>query len=140
MTWVRVVAAVLVTGSMVGGQIGDSAAQSQVALGGATPAAAASARIVHVVHLVGYSYDPGDIVANPGDTVRFVQESAMPHNVEFRSAPPAAALGDARTGPYLVKEGDTYDLVIDQRFPTGVYQFTCTPHQALGMKGTLTVR
>jgi len=128
MTFVRVVAAVLVTGSMVGRHIGDAAAQSH------------GAPTVHVVHLVEYSYDPGDIVAAPGDTVRFVQESPTPHNVEFRSTPPTAALGDARTGPYLVKAGDTYDLVIDQRFPAGVYQFACTPHHALGMKGTLTVR
>jgi plastocyanin len=128
MRLVRVVAALLVTGLMVGRHIDDSAAQSK------------AAPTIHVVHLVEYSYDPGDIVAAPGDTVRFVQDSPTPHNVEFRSAPPTAALGDARTGPYLVKQGDTYDLVIDQRFPAGVYQFACTPHQALGMKGTLTVR
>ncbi len=140
MTLLRVVAAVLVTGFMVGLHVGESAAQIQLSAGGGTPTATAHAPAVHVVHLVGYSYDPGDIVASPGDTIRFVQDSRLPHNVEFQSTPPAAALGDARSGPYLVKEGATYDLVIDQRFPAGVYQFACTPHHTLGMEGTITVR
>lgn len=125
MTFLRVVAAMLVAGGTAGW---------------ATPPAAGKAPAVHVVHLVGYTYDPGDILATRGDTIRFVQDGAMPHNVEFSATPPTAALGAARIGRYLIKEGDTYDLVIDQRFPAGVYQFACTPHHALGMKGTLTVR
>lgn len=94
----------------------------------------------HLVHLVGYTYDPGDLVVQRGDTIRFVQETALPHNVEFTASPAGAALGDAQSGPYLIKEGDTYDLVINERFPRGEYAFHCTPHQTLGMKGTLVVR
>lgn len=94
---------------------------------------------VHLVHLVGYTYDPADIVARSGDTVRFIQESTMPHNVEFTETAPGARLGDARVGPYLIAQPETYDLVLDQRFPPGSYAFLCTPHQTLGMKGTLVV-
>jgi len=95
---------------------------------------------VQVVHLIGYTYDSAEIVAQRGDTVRFVQESAMPHNVEFTDIPAGVVLGDAKVGPYVIAEGDSYDLVIDRRFAPGRYSFHCTPHQSLGMKGTLVVR
>lgn len=95
---------------------------------------------LHVVHLVGYTYEPANLIVQPGDTVRFVQESTLPHNVEFTDVPAGAALGDAKTGPYVIKSGDLYDLVIQDGFVRGNYSFHCTPHQTLGMKGTLTVR
>lgn len=95
---------------------------------------------IHVIHLIGYTYEAADIVAHRGDTLRFVQESALPHNVEFTGTPPGAALGTAEVGPYVIAEGDTYDLVLDKRFVPGTYSFHCTPHQSLGMKGTLVVQ
>lgn len=95
---------------------------------------------VRVVHLIGYTYEAADIVARRGDTLRFVQKSALPHNVEFTGTPPGAALGTAEVGPYVIAEGDTYDLVLDTRFVPGTYSFHCTPHQSLGMKGTLVVQ
>lgn len=96
------------------------------------------------VHLVDrpngqFAFDPGTINAQPGDTVRFVQQSSAPHNVSFRTHPKDAKLGDAAVGPYLLNNGQTYDLVIDARFADGAYAFACDPHEAVGMKGTLTV-
>ncbi len=87
-----------------------------------------------------FAFQPADIVAERGDTVRFVQGSTAPHNVAFRARPKQAKLGAAATGPYVVTVGQTYDLAIDQRFPDGKYTFVCDPHSAIGMQGTLEVR
>jgi hypothetical protein len=43
------------------------------------------------------------------------------------------------TGPYLTKQGETYEVVIDERFADGEYEFVCTPHIAMGMKATIAV-
>jgi plastocyanin len=87
-----------------------------------------------------FAFQPSDVIAQRGDTVRFVQVSSAPHDVAFRSRPKGARLGAAATGPYLITPGQTYDLVIDGRFPDGAYEFVCDPHEGGGMKGTLTVR
>ncbi|MEP7065916.1 MAG: plastocyanin/azurin family copper-binding protein [Gemmatimonadota bacterium] len=86
-----------------------------------------------------FAFQPSNIDAHPGDTLRFVQASAAPHDVAFRKRPKAAKLGAAATGPYLVSVGQTYDLVVDGRFAEGVYDFVCDPHEGAGMHGTLTV-
>mgnify|MGYP001566005330 FL=1 len=97
--------------------------------------------IVKMVELsaASYRYQPATVTVNPGDTVRFVQTSAMPHNVEFTKTPSGAKLGSAKMGPYLTAPGQTYDVVIDSRFPGGQYRYMCTPHFALGMLGVLVV-
>jgi plastocyanin len=86
-----------------------------------------------------YRFEPAILTAGAGDTVRFIQSGAMPHNVDFKAVPAGTNLGAAKTGPFLTKAGETYDLVIDGRFAAGIHQFNCMPHEALGMKGTLTV-
>ncbi|HEY2898699.1 MAG TPA: plastocyanin/azurin family copper-binding protein [Gemmatimonadaceae bacterium] len=86
-----------------------------------------------------FAFQPSEVAAQPGDTVRFVQASTAPHDVAFRKRPKNAKLGSAATGPYLVTPGQTYDLVIDSRFPDGVYDFVCDPHEGAGMHGTLAV-
>jgi plastocyanin len=86
-----------------------------------------------------FAFEPAAIVAQHGDTVRFVQASAAPHNVHFLKTPKGAKLGDATTGPYIIGTGKTYDLVIDSRFVDGAYAFTCDPHETVGMHGTLTI-
>jgi len=86
-----------------------------------------------------FAFEPAAIAAQRGDTVRFVQASAAPHNVHFLKLPKGAKLGDATTGPYIIGTGKTYDLVMDARFVDGKYEFTCDPHDTVGMHGTLTV-
>lgn len=94
---------------------------------------------LHIVKMVGYTYKPAELTVNPGDTVRFVQEGTMPHNVEFKGLPEGIDLGAAAMGPYLIKVGDTYDLVIGEEFSAGSYDYICTPHETLDMKGTIQV-
>lgn len=86
-----------------------------------------------------YKWEPADVTVNPGDTVRFQQTTAMPHNVEFRGVPAASKLGDLKMGPFMSQPGETYDVVIDTRFSAGKHDYVCTPHEAMGMKGTITV-
>lgn len=86
-----------------------------------------------------WRFEPARVTVQPGDTLRFVQRDIVPHNVEFRSVPDAADLGEARMGPYLSAKGQTYELVIDERFGTGVYDYVCTPHAPMGMKGIIEV-
>jgi len=86
-----------------------------------------------------FAFEPAAIVAQRGDTVRFIQASTAPHNVHFEKTPKGAKLGAASSGPYIIGTGTTYNLVIDARFVDGTYQFICDPHQSVGMRGTLTV-
>ncbi len=86
-----------------------------------------------------YRFEPADITVRLGDTVRFIQSSPMPHNVEFRDVPEGTDLGDVRMGPYMTRAGETYDVAIDGRFVPGTHAYVCTPHETMGMKGTITV-
>jgi hypothetical protein len=77
-----------------------------------------------------------------GDVVRFVQEGTMPHNVQFVRNTAPRRLGDRRLLDGAVperKKGETYEVRVDERFQDGTYEYVCTPHIAMGMKGTITV-
>lgn len=86
-------------------------------------------------------FEPAHVDVRKGDVVRFEQYGTMPHNVQFvaNEAPRGAELADAWTGPYLNGAGESYEVVIDDRFADGDYGYVCTPHLAMGMKGTMTV-
>ena len=89
---------------------------------------------------VPYAFEPAITNAQPGDTLRFTEASGALHNVRFTKQAPGAKLGAAATTPYLTKKGETIDMVVDQRFTAGTYEFVCDPHAAIGMKGTLIVK
>lgn len=86
-----------------------------------------------------YAFEPASVTAQQGDTLRFIEDAAMLHNVRFTSHPSGSKLGAATTGPYLTTKGQKYDLIIDGRFAAGHYEFVCDPHQMLGMRGSLDV-
>jgi plastocyanin len=99
---------------------------------------------LHIVKMVDKStaewrFEPSELTVAPGDTVRWVQEDVVPHNVEFRETPDGAALGAASFGEFLLQKGATYELVIDDRFADGTYVYVCTPHDPMGMRATLKV-
>lgn len=108
----------------------------------ATPAIAPHLVVIKVVEDLKsahpYAFVPTTVTVSRGDTVRFLQVAETPHDVRFTKTPPGAKIG-VSTSPMLVARGDKFELVIDARFPTGVYAFVCDPHEALGMKGTFTV-
>jgi manganese oxidase len=86
-------------------------------------------------------YEPARIEVRRGDVVRFVQEGAIPHNVEFvrNNAPDHVDLDEYWSGPYLTKTGEVYEVSVDERFADGEYEFVCLPHVAMGMKGEMVV-
>lgn len=86
-----------------------------------------------------FVFEPAHIEVAPGTVVRFVQEGAQPHNVEFRETPHGAALGSARMGPFLLRAGEAWEVTIDDRFVPGLYPYVCTPHEAMGMTGEIAV-
>ena len=86
-----------------------------------------------------YGFEPTNITAQNGDTLRFVEDAGVMHNVHFKTHPAGAKLGAATAGPYLTAKGQTYDVVVDARFTNGRYEFVCDPHEMLGMRGILTV-
>lgn len=109
-----------------------------------------------VVKMVDFAFEPATLTVSVGDTVRFVQTTTSPHNVEFRTVPEGAELAEipvppaegpsgtlssppARMGRYLTQVGETYEFLIDEHFAAGTYDYVCTPHETLGMTGTIVV-
>ena len=126
-------------------------AADQPAMAPSTPAATGATVDVNM-ELVGssYKYDPATINVKAGDVIKFHNKSGGPHNVAFDAAgiPSGsagaidAALGATKMGPLtgaLVLEPDAIFTFNTAGLPAGKYNFHCTPHQALGMKGVLTV-
>jgi len=133
--------------------------------GTATPAAASAAAVptssgggsgaVHKVDMVlnaqgEYRFVPSALTIKVGDTVQWVNVSGGPHNVQFRAngipAGADAKLNAAmqnRIGPLngalLTAPNATYEISFAGA-PAGTYNYTCTPHELLGMNGTLTVQ
>jgi len=85
------------------------------------------------------AFDPTRVTVHRGDTVRFIQAGNLPHNVEFKSVPAETDLGPSRVGPSLKAQGETYSVVIDQRFAVGKHAYVCTSHEVLGMAGIIYV-
>ena len=89
--------------------------------------------------LYGMAFDPTRVTVHRGDMVRFVQAGNLPHNVEFKSVPQRTDLGVSRIGRDLKAWGETYSIVIDQRFAAGKHVYVCTSHEVLGMAGIIYV-
>lgn len=140
---------------------GDTAETAESA--DATPAPAAEAAqaaeggtgTVHEVRMLltdggQYVYEPDELTIRVGDTVRWINVSGGPHNVQFiEDSIPAGAsdvLGAAMAnvmgplnGPFLMQPNETYEISFADA-PTGEYYYVCTPHAPLGMDATLTIQ
>lgn len=98
----------------------------------------------------GYKYDPSTLTIKEGDAVKFTVVSGPPHNVSFYadSIPTGASAQlnanmpnpmSPLTSPLFNNVGESYTISF-AGVPKGTYKFFCTPHQALGMHGQLTVQ
>ena len=104
----------------------------------------------------GIRFDPASLTIKVGDAVKYTNVSGGPHNVAFNTEPDAAkAQLDANmpattaagagpklgqmSSPLLIAPNDTYTISF-AGVPPGAYDFNCTPHLALGMKGSLTIQ
>jgi plastocyanin len=124
-----------------------------------TPAAGAAAAApatgqTHEVKMTGdatgYKFDPANITVKQGDAIKFIMVSGGPHNVAFQNVTDAAAKAqlDANmpgqkmgelTGPLLMAPNEAY-IISFAKVPAGKYDFICTPHAAMNMKGAVTVQ
>ena len=125
----------------------------------AAPAAGAVAKVAatgatHDIKMIGddkgYRFEPATVTIKSGDAVRFTMVSGGPHNVAFDpSTVPADSKNqlDANmdqkiselSSPMMMNPNETYVISFGGVKP-GVYPFHCTPHLAMGMKGTITVQ
>jgi plastocyanin len=98
----------------------------------------------------GYRFDPANITIKQGDGIKFTFVNGGPHNVAFDAAtlsPEAKAALLANmpeqqgelSGKMLMAEGETYTISF-AGVPAGTYDYVCTPHLAMNMKGKITVQ
>ena len=96
-----------------------------------------------------YKFVPASLTIKAGDQVRFKDVSGGPHNVQFYGdSIPAGAAASLDAGmpdkmaslaSPMVETGGTYRINFAGA-PVGDYKFYCLPHQAMGMKGMITVQ
>jgi len=98
----------------------------------------------------GYRFDPADITVKAGDGIKFIMVSGGPHNVAFD---PATIPADVKpqlmanmpnqqaelSSPLFMNPNESYTISFANVKP-GQYPYHCTPHLAMGMKGTITVQ
>jgi plastocyanin len=125
----------------------------------AAPAAGAVAKVAatgatHTVKMIsddkGYRFEPADLTIKQGDAIKFVTVSGGPHNIAFD---PATLPADVKAqldanmdnkiaelqSPMLMNPNDEYPISFGGVKP-GTYEFHCTPHLAMNMKGKVTVQ
>lgn len=123
----------------------------------AAPAAGAMAPITGTTHEVkmigdatGYKFEPADITIKAGDGIKFIMVSGGPHNVAFDPATlPAAAKTQLManmpeqagelSGKMMLNPNEEYTISFGG-VPAGTYDYHCTPHLAMNMKGKITVQ
>jgi plastocyanin len=139
----------------------DSSAMAAPAAGGAAAGAAgATAAMAPItgktveVKMIGdakgYRFEPANITVKAGDGIKFINVSGGPHNVAFDEASVPAA-GKAQltanmpnqmaplSSPYISAPNEAYTISFANVAP-GTYDYHCTPHLPMGMKGVITVQ
>ena len=132
----------------------DSAAGAGAAGMTGTATAAPATGTTHEVKMVGdekgYRFEPANLTVKAGDAVKFTMVSGGPHNVAFEEASIPAA-GKAQltanipnpaaplTSQMLLNPNEAITVSFANVAP-GAYNYNCTPHLAMGMKGVITVQ
>jgi plastocyanin len=116
----------------------------------AAPATGATHEVQMIGDASGYRFDPADITIKQGDAIKFIMVSGGPHNVAFLNLtdPTVKAQLNANmpgqhmaedSSPLLMQPNEAYTISF-AKVPAGKYDFDCTPHAAMGMKGTITIQ
>ena len=107
-----------------GGDTGGAATAEEPAAGGGGGGTEVS--------MASIQFDPKDVTVKAGETITFVNDESVPHDVHKSSGPGP----DFASGPSGgMQEGDTFELTLDE---AGSYEYVCDVH-APGMSGTITV-
>lgn len=140
------------------GDTAAAAAAATPATPAATPAATGTMAPItgttHEVRMVfennEYKFVPANITVKAGDGIRWIMVSGAPHNVAFDAASIAAnAKGQLSanmpnqiselSSPMMINPNETYTISF-ANIPAGTYNYHCTPHLAMGMRGVITVQ
>ena len=116
----------------------------------AAPATGTTHEVKMLGDATGYRFDPANITVKQGDAIKFIMVSGGPHNVAFQNVADAAAKAqlDANmpgqqmgelSGPLVMQPNEAYTISF-AKVPAGKYDFICTPHAAMNMKGSVTVQ
>lgn len=154
------VTSAIVLGACAGGDKGGSdtaaapAASDTNAASGSQMAMAPITGTTHEVKMVldgnTYKFDPAAITIKQGDGVKFTMVSGAPHNVAFDAA---AIPADVKpqlvanmpnqiselSSPMMMNANESYTISF-ANIKAGKYDYVCTPHLAMGMKGSITVQ
>jgi plastocyanin len=122
------------------------------ASGTATPAPITGKTVEVKMMLDGstYKFDPANVTIAKGDGIKYVLVSGGPHNVAFDPAGiPAGATAQLNanmsdtaaelTSNMKMNPGESITVSF-ANVPSGAYNYHCTPHLAMGMKGVVTVQ
>jgi plastocyanin len=136
-----------------------AAGASAAAATPAAPAAPAGAMTqitgtTHEVRMIGdasgFKFDPAEITIKQGDGIKWVFVNGGPHNVAFEPtnlSPEAKAallanmpeqMGELM-GKMMLAENESYTVSF-ANVPAGTYDYNCTPHLAMNMRGKVTVQ
>jgi plastocyanin len=128
-----------------------AAPAAAAAAGGAAPVTGATIEVKMIGDEKGYRFEPATVKAKTGDAIKFIFVSGGPHNVAFDAATVPAdvkAQLDANFGTNKMAElssnmmmnaGDSVIISLGG-IKAGTYDFHCTPHLAMNMKGKLIVQ
>ena len=116
----------------------------------AAPATGKTHEVKMVGDATGYKFEPANITVKQGDAIKFIMVSGGPHNVAFQNVTDAAAKAqlDANmpgqkmgelSGPMVMQPNEAY-VISFAKVPAGKYDYVCTPHLAMNMKGVITVQ
>lgn len=89
------------------------------------------------------AFEPASITVKAGETVRFVNDSALPHTVT--ADPAKARKPDSVSLPEGAEIFDSGNLAAGESFSRtftkpGTYRYFCIPHEMAGMTGTIIVQ
>lgn len=143
------VAGVAMVLAACGGAKTDAANPDSATAAAAAPAATGATHVINMVmEGTTYKFVPADVAIKVGDQVVFKGVSGAAHNIVFvKDSLPAGADaflakaitdGTAPLSSKMVVDGDS-TVVSFAGAPVGRYPIICLPHQAMGMKGSITV-
>ena len=154
--------AVVASAALVLGACGEKKAETPAAESTpvVTPAAAAPVAMAPItgktweVKMTGdgtkYQYDPAELTIAPGDGIKFIMVSGGPHNIAFDPATlpaPAKLQLTANMTEQMTELSSKFLQAPNEEYvlsfagvPAGTYEFFCTPHLAMNMRGKVTIK